>query len=176
MQGFNATGRRMTSGEDHVVPLRAQALAIVRQASDINGNGPLLFPKLSTGRAMSENRFLNARTAIGYRDDCSPHGFRSSFRHWVAEETEYQSEVAEKALAHAIKSDVEATSRQAGRQASPDDGRLGRVRGAGRRQADLRGITATVEAQSWRESSSFFLPPIERSRRQQYLQQRTRRA
>jgi integrase len=36
------------------------------------------------------------------------HGFRSSFRDWVAEETNYAGEIAEAALAHAIPNKVEA--------------------------------------------------------------------
>lgn len=40
------------------------------------------------------------------------HGFRSSFRDWAAEETDHPDYVAEKALAHAIKSHVEAAYRR----------------------------------------------------------------
>lgn len=41
-----------------------------------------------------------------------PHGFRSSFRDWAAERTAYPSDVVEMALAHAIKSKVEAAYRR----------------------------------------------------------------
>ena len=37
-----------------------------------------------------------------------PHGFRSSFRDWAAEETNQPREVAEAALAHAVRDKVEA--------------------------------------------------------------------
>ena len=37
-----------------------------------------------------------------------PHGFRSSFRDWAAEETNHPREVVEAALAHAVKDKVEA--------------------------------------------------------------------
>jgi integrase len=40
------------------------------------------------------------------------HGFRSTFRDWVAEKTEHSSEVAEKALAHTIKNQTEAAYRR----------------------------------------------------------------
>ena len=40
------------------------------------------------------------------------HGFRSSFRDWVAEETSYPGEVAEAALAHTIPNKVEAAYRR----------------------------------------------------------------
>jgi integrase len=40
------------------------------------------------------------------------HGFRSSFRDWVAEETDHSAEVAEMALAHTIRNQVEAAYRR----------------------------------------------------------------
>ena len=40
------------------------------------------------------------------------HGFRSAFRDWVSEETDHSGEVAEMALAHAIKNKVEAAYRR----------------------------------------------------------------
>ena len=44
--------------------------------------------------------------------DAVPHGFRSSFRDWCAERTNYPREVAEMALAHAIGEKVEAAYRR----------------------------------------------------------------
>ena len=44
--------------------------------------------------------------------DAVPHGFRSTFRDWVSEETDFPGEVAEMALAHAIGSKVEAAYRR----------------------------------------------------------------
>ena len=41
-----------------------------------------------------------------------PHGFRSSFRDWVAEETDFDGDIAEMALAHAIENKVEAAYRR----------------------------------------------------------------
>ena len=38
-----------------------------------------------------------------------PHGFRSSFRNWAAEETDHPREVIEAALAHVVQNKVEAT-------------------------------------------------------------------
>ena len=37
-----------------------------------------------------------------------PHGFRSSFRDWAAEETDHPREVIEAALAHTVRNPVEA--------------------------------------------------------------------
>jgi integrase len=41
-----------------------------------------------------------------------PHGFRSSFRDWAAEETNFDGMVAEMALAHTIENKVEAAYRR----------------------------------------------------------------
>jgi integrase len=44
--------------------------------------------------------------------DATVHGFRSSFRDWVSEETDHPSEVVEMALAHVITNKVEASYRR----------------------------------------------------------------
>lgn len=46
------------------------------------------------------------------RDFITVYGFRSSFRDWIAEETECPNEVAEAALAHAIESKTERAYRR----------------------------------------------------------------
>ena len=43
-----------------------------------------------------------------------PHGFRSSFRDWAAEETNQPREVAEAALAHVVRDKVEAAYARSG--------------------------------------------------------------
>ena len=107
------TGRRMKAGREHVVPLSPRCVQILKEAMDIRTEHVLLFPDAQTGRSMSENRFLVARDALGYSNQrCTPHGFRSSFRDWAAEETAFPPEVVEMALAHAIKNKVEAAYRR----------------------------------------------------------------
>jgi integrase len=106
------TGRRMKAGRDHVVPLSKRCLQLLVAAKKLF-HSELIFSDARTGRAMSENRFLVARDGLGYgKDKCTPHGFRSSFRDWTAEETAFPAEVAEMALAHTIKSKVEAAYRR----------------------------------------------------------------
>ena len=106
------TGRRMKSGRDHAVPLSNRCIEILTEARKLSDSSRI-FPDAGTGAALSENRFLNARDSLGYsKEECSPHGFRSSFRDWAAEETNFPSEVVEMALAHTIKSKVEAAYRR----------------------------------------------------------------
>jgi len=109
ISGNDHVGRRMKSGREHVVPLSLRCLAILELAQQLAEGSELIFPDTRSRRPMSENRFLVARDAIGYASDrCTPHGFRSSFRDWAAEETNFPAEVAEMALAHTTKSKVEA--------------------------------------------------------------------
>ena len=111
--GADEHGRRMKTGRTHVVPLPARCIEILNAAKQIASNTDIVFPDANTGRTMLEARFRNARDALGYTPKaCTPHGFRSSFRDWAAEETPFPSEVVEMALAHSIKSKVEAAYRR----------------------------------------------------------------
>ena len=87
---------------DHRVPLCGRALAILAAARTL-GDGPLVFPSRSDRRlAVPQLRLLLARGGIA----CVPHGFRSSFRDWAAEETDHPREVVEAALAHRVQNPV----------------------------------------------------------------------
>lgn len=111
--GDDGKGRRMKAGREHVVPLSPRALQILAETRNLGVGQTLIFPDHATGRMMSDNRFLVVRDSLGYtKSECTPHGFRSSFRDWSAEETAFPSEVAEMALAHAVKSKVEAAYRR----------------------------------------------------------------
>ncbi len=106
-------GRRMKAGRQHVIPLSQRCLEILAHAKRLNADQHFIFPDAHPERAMSENRFLVARDALGYsKQQCTPHGFRSSFRDWAAEETTFPAEVAEMALAHTIRNKVEAAYRR----------------------------------------------------------------
>lgn len=97
---------RMKAGRDHVVPLTDDAIACLPAVGE---PGDIVFPG-AKGNAMSDM----ALTAVLRRMkvDAVPHGFRSSFRDWAAEGTNYPGEVAEMALAHAIGDKVEAAYRR----------------------------------------------------------------
>ena len=107
------TGRRTKAERNHVVPLSDRCLEILAEAKKISGKQQLIFPDDERDHVMSENRFLVARDGLGYgKSQCTPHGFRSSFRDWAAEETNFPGEVVEMALAHAIKNTTEAAYRR----------------------------------------------------------------
>lgn len=100
---------RMKTGREHRVPLSDAALSIVRSMEQTS-TGDHVFPN-NRGGMMSENGMLALLKRME-RNDITAHGFRSTFRDWAAETTNYPSEVAEMALAHAIANRVEAAYRR----------------------------------------------------------------
>jgi integrase len=66
----------------------------------------LVFHGLKRGKPLSDMTLLKVLRDM--KEPYTAHGFRSSFRDWVAEQTNFPGEVAEAALAHAIPNKVEA--------------------------------------------------------------------
>jgi integrase len=92
----------MKAGKEHKVPLSARAIAILQQ---MPRDGDFVFSGRSPDRPLSNMVFLMLLRRVG-RGDLTAHGFRSSFRVWCAEQTNFPSEVAEAALAHTISDKV----------------------------------------------------------------------
>jgi len=99
---------RMKMGKEHRVPLTNRSLEILSMAKDIDPSSPYLFSK--NGRPL--NNVAMANLVKRLKRDVTVHGFRSTFRDWVAEETAHSHEVAEKALAHTVANQVEAAYRR----------------------------------------------------------------
>jgi integrase len=102
---------RMKVGKAHAIPLSPQAANIFRQASRfrIAGND-LVFPGQRRKTPMSDMTLLQLLRGMGIA--ATAHGFRSSFRDWVADRTDFPREVAEAALAHTLENKVEAAYRR----------------------------------------------------------------
>ena len=96
---------RMKGNRDHRVPLCGRAVEVLGEARARDGRGPLVFPTARGGRLKDEALSRPLRN-LGL--PAVPHGFRSSFRDWAAEETNHPREVVEAALAHAVRNRVEA--------------------------------------------------------------------
>lgn len=99
---------RMKAGREHRVPLSEQAVKLL-QALPIFVGVPYVFAAPRGGQLSDM-----AMTAVMRRLQLEyvPHGFRSTFRDWCSEKTHFPSDLAEMALAHAIKSKVEAAYRR----------------------------------------------------------------
>ena len=100
---WTVPGERMKEGEAHEVPLSDQATAILRslKPADAHANA-LVFPGRVPGKPIANTGARDVRAALGLPKDApvTLHGFRSTFRDWVAERTDHSRELAEMALAH----------------------------------------------------------------------------
>ena len=101
-------GHRMKAKKEHRVPLCKRSLEILEIARAMDPNSKYLFSK--NGKKLSNMAMpMMLRRA---KVDATVHGFRSTFRDWVSEETTHSSEVAEMALAHTIANTVERSYRR----------------------------------------------------------------
>ncbi len=102
---------RMKAHREHRVPLCARAVQLLAAARVLDGwragaaGGALVFPGSRGGRLKDEALSQILREL---EIPAVPHGFRSSFRDWAAEETNHPREVVEAALAHVVRDRTEA--------------------------------------------------------------------
>lgn len=97
-------GARMKMGEDHIVPLSAQAAAVLREIHLLTGTGPYVFPSARTStRPMSDNAILAAMRRMGIaKEEMSGHGFRAMARTILDEVLGAPVVLIEHQLAHAV--------------------------------------------------------------------------
>lgn len=121
---WTVPAQRMKAKKEHRVPLCRAALALLDAIPRVSSG--LLFEGRTVGKQASNMVMLMKtrklddekykRDGIGWRDDkgqtITPHGFRSTFRDWAAENTPFENIVVEQALAHSIGSAVEAAYRR----------------------------------------------------------------
>jgi integrase len=101
---WTVPAERMKARKEHRVPLAERTIEILKSLPRERDN-PHIFVGGSNGqlakRAMLD--LLNTMTGNGY----TVHGFRSAFRDWCAEQTNFPRELAEVALAHVVGDDTE---------------------------------------------------------------------
>ena len=97
---------RMKAGVEHRVPLSDQAIKVVTKMAD-NKMSDYVFPNRTSGQPMS-NAGMSSVLKRLERTDITVHGFRSTFRDYVAEKTNTPERTAEAALAHKLKDTSEA--------------------------------------------------------------------
>jgi integrase len=114
---------RMKGFREHRVPLSDAAIAVVEHMRSLR-QSDYVFPGDRAGKPLDHMAMLGAlhrmnlhREKAGLprwvdpkenNEDVVPHGFRSTFRDWIAEKTNFQSDLAEAALAHVKGDKVEA--------------------------------------------------------------------
>jgi integrase len=101
-------GSRMKAGREHRIPLSTPALSLLNSLPRYEDNDVVFVAP--RGGMLSDMSLTAVMRRM--KIDAVPHGFRSSFRDWAAERTNYPREVAEMALAHTIQSKVEAAYRR----------------------------------------------------------------
>jgi integrase len=101
---------RMKASREHRVPVSARAVEILKAAKALNNGSKFVFPGRSEDETMSNMVFLMALRRMGLK--ATVHGFRSAFRDWAAERTNFPREICEAALAHLVKDKTEAAYRR----------------------------------------------------------------
>jgi integrase len=100
---------RMKSKREHRVPLSD---ATVEALNAVKGRRKrYVFPGHKRGSHLSNTAMLQVLKRLG-RTGITVHGFRSTFRDWCAESTNYPADVAEMALAHTLRDKTEAAYRR----------------------------------------------------------------
>lgn len=105
---WTVPAERMKAGREHRVPLSLNARTLLERLPVFAGSDYVFSaPRGGMLSDMSISAVMRRMNA-----DAVPHGFRSTFRDWAAEHTEYAGEIAEMALAHTISNKVEAAYRR----------------------------------------------------------------
>jgi integrase len=100
---------RIKASRTHRVPLSREALEVLTKARKV-ATGDLVFPGRGMNRPLSVTSLTKALRVAGSK--ATVHGFRSTFRDWASERTNFPHAAAEMALAHAIGDKVEAAYRR----------------------------------------------------------------
>ena len=106
---WTVQAERMKSKRVHRVPLSDAAVAVLREVKGLSPR--YVFPGHRGGSHLSNMAMLKVLKRVGPKG-ITVHGFRSTFRDWCAESTNYPAEVAEMALAHTLRDKTEAAYRR----------------------------------------------------------------
>jgi integrase len=107
-KSWTIPAERMKAGKEHRVPLSSQAVTLLTSLPRVK-DVEVVFPGVK-GQPLSDMSLSAVMRRM--KAAAVPHGFRSTFRDWAAERTNFPRELAEMALAHAIENKVEAAYRR----------------------------------------------------------------
>ena len=92
------------SRKEHRVPLQPQAIKLLKSLNRLSGSN-LIFPN-RTNKALSDMALNQLMRGMRKRGELTgegvPHGFRSTFRNWAAEQTAYPDEIRKAASGHTV--------------------------------------------------------------------------
>jgi integrase len=98
---------RMKAAAEHRIPLAGRSIKILTQARATSEENGYVFPGRGRSKPLSNMALLMTLRRMS-RSDLTVHGFRSSFRDWAAERTNFPRAVCEAALAHTLRDKTEA--------------------------------------------------------------------
>jgi integrase len=107
---WTVPANRMKVGREHRVPLSPPALALLKRLQKHRA-GEFVFPSAKPYKPLSDTSLLRLLARMD-RTDLTVHGFRSTFRDWAAERTNFPREVCEHGQAHSSPDKVEAAYRR----------------------------------------------------------------
>jgi integrase len=103
---WTVPAERMKKRIEHKIPLSGAAMNVLTRMQEKRIN-EFVFPATIRGtKRISEAVMGRLMDTMG-RGDVVPHGFRSSFRTWAGDETNFAREILEKALAHIVGDETE---------------------------------------------------------------------
>lgn len=103
---------RMKARRAHRVPLSKRCLDILQSIQTNQNSEEYIFPGWTGSKSLSNGAFLSLLRRFDYQH-ITPHGFRSTFRDWAAEQAHtFQNETVELALAHKVSNATEAAYRR----------------------------------------------------------------
>lgn len=93
------------NGQDHLVPLSTQAVAVITDLQPLTGHRPHLFPSTrGEGRVLSDATLGAALRRLGFsQDEMTAHGFRAMARTMLVERLGVDESVVEAQLAHRVR-------------------------------------------------------------------------
>lgn len=97
---WTVPANRMKAGREHRVPLASRSVLILRQLEKLK-TGEFVFPGQARNKPLS-NMAMEMVLRRMKIHNATVHGFRSSFRDWAGNITNFPREVTETALAHVI--------------------------------------------------------------------------
>jgi len=103
---WTVPAERMKASKEHSVPLAPRVVEILNGLPRIK-NENFVFPGARRGRPLSNMAMLELVRGMPDTSDFTVHGFRSSFRDWAGERTNFPREVIEHALAHQLRDKTE---------------------------------------------------------------------
>jgi integrase len=97
---WTVPANRMKAGREHRVPLSPRAVAVLRQLEKLK-TSEFVFPGQARNKPLS-NMAMEMVLRRMKIENATVHGFRSSFRDWAGNVSNFPREIVETALAHVI--------------------------------------------------------------------------